>query len=85
MNISLDWLSEFLPGAIDPEQAADALMRGGLPVYPPIAGPPDPDTLARMCDGIVGAGLDGAMLAGLETASDDQLRVARKHLSEHLV
>ena len=25
-----------------------------------------------MCDGIVDAGLDGAMLAGLEAASDEQ-------------
>ena len=37
---------------------------GGLPVYPPIAGPPGVEALARMCDGIVDAGLDGAMLAG---------------------
>src|SRR6266550_2537736 len=32
MNISLDWLTEYLPGKTDPQQAGDALMRGGLPV-----------------------------------------------------
>jgi len=33
MNISLDWLKDFLPGgAPDPQAAGDALMRGGLPV-----------------------------------------------------
>jgi phenylalanyl-tRNA synthetase beta chain len=32
MNISLDWLKEYLPGATDPQAAADSLMRGGLPV-----------------------------------------------------
>src|SRR5437016_11546292 len=32
MNISLDWLQEYLPGATDPQAAGDALMRGGLPV-----------------------------------------------------
>ena len=33
MNTSLHWLSEFLPGPpLDPHAAADALMRGGLPV-----------------------------------------------------
>src|SRR5580765_7284724 len=32
MNISLDWLKEYLPGATDAQAAGDALMRGGLPV-----------------------------------------------------
>jgi phenylalanyl-tRNA synthetase beta chain len=33
MKISLEWLSEFLPGApLDAEAVGDALMRGGLPV-----------------------------------------------------
>src|SRR5205809_6097384 len=32
MNISVNWLNDFLPGAIDPQKSADALMRGGLPV-----------------------------------------------------
>jgi len=32
MKISLNWLSDFVPGALDAEQLADALMRGGLPV-----------------------------------------------------
>src|SRR3954471_20960506 len=35
MKISLEWLSEYLPGAateIGAERAADALMNGGLPV-----------------------------------------------------
>src|SRR3954471_2379722 len=32
MNISLDWLKEYLPGDTDAQAAGDALMRGGLPV-----------------------------------------------------
>jgi len=35
MKISLDWLSDYLPGAprdLGPQRAADALMNGGLPV-----------------------------------------------------
>jgi len=32
MKISVEWLSDFLPGKIDPQQAADALLGGGLPV-----------------------------------------------------
>jgi phenylalanyl-tRNA synthetase beta chain len=32
MKISLEWLSDFLPGPLDGEMAADALTRGGLPV-----------------------------------------------------
>ena len=32
MKISLEWLSQFLPGPLTPEQAADALTNGGLPV-----------------------------------------------------
>src|ERR1700733_2485255 len=32
MKISLEWLSDFLPGPLDGETAADALTRGGLPV-----------------------------------------------------
>src|SRR5262245_58711230 len=32
MNISLEWLAEYLPGPTDPKVAADVLMRGGLPV-----------------------------------------------------
>src|SRR2546423_987783 len=32
MNVSLDWLKEFLPGPMDAQAAGDALMRGGLPV-----------------------------------------------------
>ncbi len=32
MKISLEWLSDFLPGPLDAEAAADALTRGGLPV-----------------------------------------------------
>jgi len=32
MKISLEWLSDFLPGAIDAQQAADALTHGGFPV-----------------------------------------------------
>jgi hypothetical protein len=58
---------------------------GGLPVYPPIAGPPGVDVLARMCDGIVEAGLDGAMLAGLETTTAEQQLTIRSHLSGRLL
>ena len=32
MKISLEWLSQYLPGPLDPERAVDALTNGGLPV-----------------------------------------------------
>jgi phenylalanyl-tRNA synthetase beta chain len=32
MNISLHWLSDFLPGTLDAQVCADALISGGLPV-----------------------------------------------------
>src|SRR5437016_9486403 len=32
MKISLEWLSDFLPGTTDAAAAADALTNGGLPV-----------------------------------------------------
>ncbi len=32
MRISLEWLSEYLPGPLDPHEAAEALTQGGLPV-----------------------------------------------------
>jgi phenylalanyl-tRNA synthetase beta chain len=32
MNVSLEWLQEYLPGPLTPEQAAEALTHGGLPV-----------------------------------------------------
>src|SRR3989442_1620977 len=32
MNISVNWLNDFLPGAIEAQECAGALMRGGLPV-----------------------------------------------------
>src|SRR5215213_7223957 len=32
MKISLEWLSQFLPGPLTPEQAGNALTNGGLPV-----------------------------------------------------
>src|SRR4051812_1459776 len=32
MNISLEWLQEFLPGPLTPQRAAEALTHGGLPV-----------------------------------------------------
>src|SRR5689334_12337463 len=32
MNVSLEWLQEYLPGSLAPEQAAEALTHGGLPV-----------------------------------------------------
>ena len=32
MNISLDWLNDFLPGPLDAGQLGDALTHGGLPV-----------------------------------------------------
>src|SRR5580658_4632437 len=32
MKISLQWLSDFLLGPLDPNQAADALTGGGFPV-----------------------------------------------------
>jgi hypothetical protein len=62
-----------------------AATRGTLPVYPPIAGSPDPETLARMCHGIVDAGLDGAMLGALETSTPEQRRAIRDNLSKALL
>ena len=32
MKISLEWLKEYLPGELEPQQAAEALTHGGLPV-----------------------------------------------------
>ena len=32
MKISLEWLAQYLPGALDAQQAAEALTHGGLPV-----------------------------------------------------
>src|SRR5581483_9646416 len=32
MKTSLEWLSQYLPGPLDPQTAADALTNGGLPV-----------------------------------------------------
>ena len=32
MKISLEWLSQYLPGPLSPQEAADALTNGGLPV-----------------------------------------------------
>jgi phenylalanyl-tRNA synthetase beta chain len=32
MKVSLEWLQEYLPGSLAPEQAAEALTQGGLPV-----------------------------------------------------
>src|SRR5688572_30784181 len=32
MKISLEWLSQYLPGPLSPQVAADALTNGGLPV-----------------------------------------------------
>jgi len=32
MNVSLEWLQEYLPGPLRPQQAAEALTHGGLPV-----------------------------------------------------
>ncbi|MGB7160864.1 MAG: phenylalanine--tRNA ligase subunit beta, partial [Tepidisphaeraceae bacterium] len=32
MKISLNWLADFLPGALDAQELGDALMRGGFPI-----------------------------------------------------
>ena len=32
MNVSLEWLGDFLPGELSPERAAEALTHGGFPV-----------------------------------------------------
>jgi phenylalanyl-tRNA synthetase beta chain len=32
MNISLNWLTDFLTGPLDPESIGDSLMRGGFPI-----------------------------------------------------
>jgi hypothetical protein len=79
--------------AVDPADDVSALIgeirrmgaaRGSLPVYPPVAGPPTPDVLARIGEAIVDAGLHGAMLAGLESASPAQLAAIRRGLTEPL-
>jgi hypothetical protein len=62
-----------------------AAARGTLPVYPPVAGPPEPETLGRMCRGIVDAGLDGAMLAGLESITGEGRRAIRENLTMALL
>lgn len=59
------------------ELARMAAVRPDVPVYPPIPGPPAPDVLGRLCDAIVDAGLDGAMVAGLESSSSAQRAVLR--------
>jgi hypothetical protein len=66
------------------EFARMAAARPDIAVYPPIPGPPPPDALGRLCDAIVEAGLDGAMIAGLETASAAQRTVLRTRLAERL-
>jgi hypothetical protein len=71
-------------GSLLRELARIAAVRGDIPVYPPIAGPPAPDALARICDAIVEAGLDGAMVAGMEAATPTQRRVLRAQLAEPL-
>ena len=76
-----------------PDDDLDALLRaiarmasarGGLPVYPPIAANWDPASLGRICDEIVEAGLDGAMLAGLEQTDAAQRHVISSRLTERL-
>lgn len=64
--------------------AALAVARGGVPAYPPVAGPPEPARLARMCRAIIDAGLPGAMLAGLEHTTPEQRAVIRSELTERL-
>ena len=32
MKISLEWLGNYLPGTVSPDQAAEALTHGGFPV-----------------------------------------------------
>jgi hypothetical protein len=66
------------------EVARMAAVRTYTPVYPPIPGPPPAAALARTCDAIVDADLDGAMVAGLESAGSAQRRVLRESLMERL-
>jgi hypothetical protein len=81
------------PSAPDPAGDDEAYLvqlramsaaRRGLPVYPPIADPTDPIRLARMCRAIVDAGLQGAMIAGLEQTGPEQRAVIRTELTERL-
>lgn len=66
------------------ELARMAAVRPDVPVYPPIPGPPGPDVLERLCDAIVDAGLDGAMVAGLEASTARQRQVLRERLMGRL-
>ena len=66
------------------EIARIAPARRNLPVYPPVAATWDAAQLGNICDAIVDAGLDGAMIAGLEQTSEAQRRVIRSRLSARL-
>ena len=76
-------------GAADPETraflrevGAIAALRGDLPVYPPIASLPSPDTLRAMCRGIVAAGLNGVLIAGLEQFDAERRHIVRTELAD---
>lgn len=71
--------------AYEREVSKMAAAAGDTPAYPPIAGPPEPASLERMCAAIADAGLPGAMLAGLDRATHEQLRVIRTSLSQRVL
>lgn len=82
-------------GRIDvPDQATLALIseirrmagaRGGLPVYPPVAGASDLSTLRTICRAIVEADLDGAMFSGLDRFSPEYRALVRVELAERML
>ncbi len=59
-------------------------LRGETPVYPPIARLGSPDRLKQTCEVIVEAGLQGAMIAGLEAASPRHRAAIRSALTDRL-
>lgn len=75
--------------ASDADAALAAIARMGavrpdVPVYPPLPAAVDDEALAVRCAAIVEAGLDGAMVAGLEQASPGRRRILRTELAERL-
>ena len=72
------------PAATRREMMLMAAVRPDVPVYPPLPRPQPTDDLSAACAAIIEAGLDGVMVAGLESSSAAQRRILRQELSERL-
>lgn len=72
------------PAATRREMTLMATVRPDVPVYPPMPKQRSNGDLSAACAAIVEAGLDGVMVAGLESSSPEQRRILRKELSERL-